>query len=367
MVEPKKLIRDLYRFPPELTGRTKETIRLDRNECTISFPAGHLRKILNSIKHGEITAYPQLEPFYKKLSKWLKVDRDQVILTAGSDTAIKAVFEVYVSEGDEVVLFPPTYGMYPVYCDMFGAKKREVFYDDDFSLPVQRALGAINQKTKLVAIPNPNHTGTVFKERELAEILKKAKKHNAVVLIDEAYHHFYEGTMLPYIDKFDNLIVIRTFSKAFGIAPLRIGYAVSNRDNIANLYKVKLTHEITAVSARFGEYLLDHPGIMKDYARGVRGGIKYLSKEFKKLGISCPTSYANFIYLRLPLGIDPDLVVKLLKEKNYHIRGLASSGPIKGHVRITVGPMPQMRKFMRVFKAVFNKAKHETDIRKFRP
>lgn len=367
MVRPKRLIEKLYRVPPEFAGRTRDTIRLDRNECTVPFPAGHLRKILASITPDEITAYPQLEPFYKKLSGWLKVDRGQVLLTAGSDTAIRAVFEVYVEEADEVVIFPPTYGMYPVYCDMFGAKKIEVLYDDDFSMPIKRALDAIGPDTKLVAIPNPNHTGTVFSKSELLEILKRAKIHNALVLIDEAYHHFYEGTMLPFIDKFDNLIIIRTFSKAFGIAPLRIGYIVSDKANIANLYKVKLTHEITSVSARFGEYLLDHTGIMENYARAVRSGIKYLSKEFKRLGISVPPSYANFLYAKLPAGVDSDLVVKLLKEKDFHIRGLHSSGPIKGHIRITAGPVSQMRKFMRVFKTAFEKAKNEARIRKLRP
>jgi len=267
MIEPKQYIKNLFRIPPLSEKRAGKIVRLDRNEHTTPFPEGHLKNIWDSITPDEIAAYPELEPFYEKLSKWLRIDRQQLLITSGSDTGIRAVYETYVEHGDEVVIFTPTYEMYSVYCAMSGGIKKEVFYNEDFSLPLERVLKAINNKTKLVAIANPNHTGTPFEESELTEILKAAKDNDALVLVDEAYHHFYEGTMLRYINKFGNLIIARTFSKAFGIASLRVGYLVSNKDTISQLYRVKLTHEITSVSAKFGEYLLDHLEIMEDYVR----------------------------------------------------------------------------------------------------
>ncbi|MDP2939799.1 MAG: histidinol-phosphate transaminase [Candidatus Omnitrophota bacterium] len=357
MIEPKKNIKPLERVVPNCMDRIGQIVRLERNERTIPFSASHLKKILSSINPEEIVAYPNLEPFYEKLSKWLKVDREELLLTSGSDTGIRAVYEVYVKEGDEVLMFPPTYGMYSVYCDMFGGVRREVFYNEDFSLPLDKVLNAINSKTKLVAIANPNHTATVLKEPELIRIIKKARDSQALVFVDEAYFNFYEKTVVPRINEFDNLIVIRTFSKAFGIASLRIGYLVANKNIIKQLYKVKLTHEITGISARFGEYLLDHLDIMESYVQDVRAGIKYLSKEFEKLGIATPKTHTNFLFAKLPLGVDGKQIVSLLKERRFCIAGPFSITPIEGFIRVTVGPVKQMRGFISAFKLVYEQAR----------
>jgi len=355
MIEPKEYIKNIFRMPSWSTSRVGKVVRLDKNERTIPFPEEHLKSIWDSISAEDVCAYPKLEPFYEKLSKWLEVGREQVLLTSGSDTAIRAVYEVYVGEGDEVVMFPPTYGMYQVYCDMFGGMKKEVFYNEDFLLPVEKALSAIGSKTKLVVIANPNHTNTSFKESELIEILTVAKNNDALVLVDEAYYHFYEKTMLSYINEFDNLIIVRTFSKAFGVASLRIGYLVSNKDIITQLYKVKLTHEISGVSARFGEYLLDHLEIMENYVKDVKKGVGYLIEEFKQLGVTTSRTCTNFLFVKLPSKVDSEKVVGLLKEKNFYISGPFSSIPLKGFVRITVGPLEQMRDFISVFKRIYEK------------
>src|SRR3989338_10481624 len=131
MIEPKENVKGLIRTPPLTEKRAGRIIRLDRNEHTTPFPEEHLKKILNSIAPDEIAAYPEIGPFYAKLSKWLKVDRQEVLLTSGSDTGIRAIYEAYVEEGDEVVILSPTYEMYSVYCAMFGGKKKEIFYNED--------------------------------------------------------------------------------------------------------------------------------------------------------------------------------------------------------------------------------------------
>lgn len=357
MIEPKKNIKNLFRTPPDFIKRVGKIERLDRNERTTPFPGQHLENILNNISPEEVVAYPELEMLYRKLSAWLKIGRDQILLTSGSDTGVRAVYEVYVDEADEVITFPPTYGMYPVYCEMFGGVKKEVLYNEDFSLPLERILDAINERTKLITIANPNHTGTAIAESELARILKVARDKNALVLIDEAYHHFYEGTMLPYIDTFDNLVIVRTFSKAFGIAPLRVGCLISNKDIIAQLYKVKLTHEITSISAKFVEYLLDHQEIMEEHVRDVKEGIKFLSKEFTLLGITTLPTCTNFMFVKLPEEIDGNMMVGLLKEKGFYVNGPFSTLPINGLIRITVGPVGQMRRFISVFKKVYKDIK----------
>lgn len=357
MIEPKENIKKILRTPSDCMDRVGSVVRLDKNERTTPFLKKHFKEMLNSISAEEITAYPELEPFYTKLAKWLKVSRDQVLVTCGSDTGIRAVYEVYVDKGDEVLIFPPTYAMYSVYCDMFGGVKREVFYRDDLSLSMDEALSVINQKIKLIVIANPNHTGTPLPPEDILRILKVAKENESLVLVDEAYYHFYKLTALPYIEEFQNLIVVRTFSKAFGIAGLRIGYLVSNKDIISQLYKVKLTHEITSVSAKMGEYLISHLEIMEDYVSDVNKGKEYLSEEFAKLGITSPKSHTNFLFAKLPRQVNAEFMVKLLRERRFSISGPFSTVPLKGFIRITVGPVKQMQDFMSVFKSVYDKAR----------
>lgn len=354
MIEPKKNIKNLFRTPLAFESRIGKIMRCDRNERTTPFPEEHLKRILDSLSPEEVVAYPELEPFYLKLSDWLKVEREQVLLTSGSDTGIRAVFEVYVEEGDEVVVLSPTYGMYTVYCEMFGATRKDAFYDPDLSLPVQRITDAINERTKLIAIANPNHTGTVLTVEELSVVISAARKHSALVLVDEAYFHFSDVTLLPRLNEFDNLIVLRTFSKAFGIAPLRIGYLVSSRDIISQLYKVKLTHEITSISAKFGEYLLNNMDIMEGYVSEVKQGIRYLSDEFKALGLVILPTQTNFVYGDMPEQVDAKKIVDYLRQGGIHVSGPFTKAPFKNHIRITVGPVEQMRSLMGRLKHIYN-------------
>ena len=245
-----------------------------------------------------------------------------------------------------MIFLNPSYGMFAVYSDMFGAKKNLVEYNDDFSLPVERITGKINPKTKLVILADPNHTGTAMPQQDIISVIEKAAAFNVLVLVDEAYHYFYEKTMTGFICRFDNLIVVRSLSKAFGIAPLRVGYLVSQAENIQHLYKVKLTHDITSVSAKFAEYLLDHPQVAKEYVKDVNEGKAYLADEFARMGGYVLPSVTNFVFVRLPQSMDALKLVRGLEERNVWIKGPFKGVPVDGLIRITVGPKEQMAVFI---------------------
>ena len=345
MIQTKKLLENITRMSPNSEGRIGQVYRFDRNEKTIPFPEDHLKNILNTIHPDEMTAYPNLVPFYQRLVQWLKVDRENVLVWAGSDTAIRAVYEVYVEGGDEVVILSPTYGMFYVYGRMFGATTKEVFYDNDFSLPVERILAEINEKTKCVVLSNPNHTGTVIRQDDLLKIIKAAQKVDALMVLDEAYYHFNKVTMLAFINDFDNLLIIRTFSKAFGIASLRIGYTVSNKEIISHLDKVKLTHEITSFSAKVGCYMLDHLEILNDYVKDVNEAKDVLYSRMPEMGFEVLNSEGNFVFFKGHKYIDgKDLMAELEKEKMF-IKGPFSNVPFSGHLRVSVGTSEQMNMF----------------------
>jgi histidinol-phosphate aminotransferase len=356
MVEPRALLKNISRALTNTEGRIGKGMRLDHNERTTPLSEEIVRDAWKTISPEELVAYPALEGLYAKLAQSLGVSRETLLLTYGSDTGIRMVFDTYVNPGDEVIFLNPSYGMFAVYSDIFGAKKILVEYNEDFSLPVNRITDKINPKTKLVILADPNHTGTALAQQDIIRVCEKAAGVNAVVLVDEAYHYFYEKTMIGFISRYDNLIVVRSLSKAFGIAPLRVGYLASQAGNIQNLYKVKLTHDVTSVSAKFAEYLLDHPHIWHQYVNDVNEGKEYLAREFARIGGHVFASVTNFVFVRLPVEMDAAKLVRKLEERNVWIKGPFKGKPVEGFIRITVGPPQQMAVFMQHVKELAGEA-----------
>lgn len=352
MIEPKAVLKKVRRTQEVDLKRIGKIMRLDHNERTTPLPRDVVEAVWREISPEEVVAYPELWPLYNKLAQFLGVPRDHLLLCSGSDTGIKSIFEVYVASGNEVVILTPSFGMFFVYCDMFGAMQVPIEYDRDLHLPVERILGKINPKTKLVILANPNHTGTVMEPKDICAVVEYAAKFNALVLVDEAYHYFYNETMISYIGRYDNLIIVRTLSKAFGIAALRVGYLISQPQNIQNLRKVKLTHEITSVSAKFAEYLIDHPEIYKAHVKDVEEGKNYIRTQCQQLGMEMLPSVTNFVFIRLADSLDPATVVNRLQERNVYIKGPFRGVPVEGLIRVTVGPAKQMQEFMDIFREV---------------
>jgi len=350
MIEVKERLKKIARAPSNTEGRIGKVMRLDHNERTTPLPQAVLDAVWKTIKPEEVVAYPALESTYRKLSDFVGIGRDHLLLTYGSDTGIRMVFDTYVDDGQEVVFLQPTYGMFPVYTDMFGGKKLPVEYDPDFSLPVKRILDKIGPKTRLVIIANPNHTGTALPDKDIEAVISRAKEHDSLVLVDEAYHHYYPGTLVPLIGRYDNLIIVRTFSKAFGIASLRAGYLISQPQNIQNLTKVKLTYDITSVTAKFVEYLLGRPEIMQKCVRDVEEGKAVINRECAKIGAQMLPSVTNFVFVRLPAKIDAGKLVKDLEGRDIWIKGPFKGIPVQGLIRITVGDAAQMEILFKTIK-----------------
>ncbi len=348
MFAPKVSIAKLYRTSDPLEDRSRY-VRLDRNERTIPFPPEVTAALIARITPETLVSYPSPEPFYRKLARWLKVDREMLLLSNGSDAAIKSVFETYVEPGDEVVFPSPSYAMYSVYCEMFGAVKVNVHYDQNLRIETEALLRQINPRTRLVIVANPNQPiGTVIPQGDLVRLIASCAQSDIPVLIDEAYYPFHDETLLPFVSQFPNLIVTRTFSKACGLASIRLGYLVSHADNIAQLFKTKTMHDLNAFSVAFGEFIVENDWVMWDYVKQVRAGRAYLEKAFEELGLEALQSHANFLLIRLPESQDAHGLVEALKHEGYLIRG-PSGPPLERCIRLTVGPEDQMHMFMDAF------------------
>tara|TARA_Y100000590_G_scaffold464953_1_gene635775 strand:- start:669 stop:1751 length:1083 start_codon:yes stop_codon:yes gene_type:complete len=357
-IKPKKTIIKMWRPDPDTSERSN-FFRFDRNERTTLFSEKEFKKMLSTLNSYDFVAYGELEPFYDKICKWLNINRRNVLLTSGSDNAIKSVYETFINKKDEVLISLPNYAMYSVYCKMFGGNEVQHFYEEDLTLNTDKFKEKINQKTKLVILSNPAHTGTVIPQKKIFEIIDYASSNNSLVIVDEAYHHFSKETMIDHVDNFDNLIVTRTFSKAFGLASLRIGLLISNNKMIDELYKVKLVHEITGVAAKIGIYLLDNMEIVNNYVMDVNRGKKIIYKRLEEIGFTFFRSEANFVFFKSIKKINTSDLIFFLKQKNIFIKGPFCKHPFDDHLRITIGDAKQMNIFCDAIIEFFNNKRLE--------
>ena len=298
-------------------------------------------EILSVLSPYDFVAYGELEPFYYKVADWLNVSRENILLTSGSDAGIKSLYETFIEPNDEVLISLPNYAMFSVYAKMFGAKEIPHLYENNLELNVDKFCKNQSQ-TKLVIVSNPSHTGKVLDESDIILIIKTAEIHNALIVIDEAYFHFYSKTMVKYILKFKNLIVTRTFSKALGLASIRIGVLIGNKNIIKELYKVKLVHEITGVAAKIGMYMMNNKKIIDNYVNEVNDGKLFLYEEMRALGFQIFTTESNFLYFKTSENVKAHLLCKYLESHKIYIKGPFTNKPFDNHLRVTIGSKKQM-------------------------
>ena len=333
----------------------KNFYRFDRNERISPIPKKYLNSIKKNLKSEYLTTYPNLKNLYNLICKNTRMSRDNILLTAGSDIAIKNCFELLIKKNDEILTIYPTYGMVDVYAKLFEAKQKKIFYKKDLKLEVQSILYNIRKKTKLVIIANPNSpTGTVINEKDLKKIFQKAKKMNSFVLIDECYYGFYNKTYIKETFKYNNLIVSRSLSKAFGLAGCRIGYLVSNKKIIDRLFKFKPMHEISYFSAYVAEFFYKNKKIIIDYIRDTKKGLKYFENFLKNNNINYFKSYANFILVDFKNSKNFNKMMSVAKKKKILIHGEPNLPGCKNFIKFTLGPKAYMKVIERLIARCLN-------------
>ena len=344
MINTNKLIQQIDRPSPDHSSREND-YRFDRNERTTLFTDEEFKGMISQLSPYDFVAYGELEPFYNKISEWLQLNREQLLLTSGSDMGIRSVFETFIGVGDKVLITQPNYAMFSVYNKMYGGVELAEWYKEDLSLDVENLFQNLTDDVKLLIISNPSHTGKSIDPKILIEIIEKANKNSTLVLVDEAYFHFHNDSMIKYIDVYKNLIITRTFSKAFGLASLRIGLLIANSGLINELYRVKLVHEITGVAAKIGSFMLDNLHIVDNYVNDVNEGKDILYNRLSKFNIETHRSDSNLFFFSMPEKTNIKDFMSFLEKKKIYIKGPFTKPPFKGQMRITVGDKEQMTMF----------------------
>ena len=316
------------------TARPLDMLWLDRGECIDPELTGLAAGLLSEIPPETVFGYPIPGPLYRKLAKHLGLEPENLLLTRGSDGAIKTVFEAYIEPGDTIVISKPSYQMYGVYAQIFDARIHPVPYSPVDGRPVitaARMVEAIGEaKPKMVGLPNPdNPTGFAFDDGEMRAIIEAAGKVGALMLVDEAYYPFLEQTCINWIGEYGHLVVARTFSKAWGMAGIRLGYTAASPEITTMLNKVRTMIEADGPAMALAEKMLDHQDAVDASLARLREGRALFASEMNALGYHAIETPCNFIHV--DFGADRQKVEQALA----------------GVATYRVFPMPPLENFIR--------------------
>ena len=345
-IEELERIRDI---PMQRSGM----YRMDRNERTWSFSDSVIDEIRRRISSETLTNYPEMEDIYHKLAVYLDVDDDQIYFHSGSDLVIKSVFETYIDKDDRVLMQNPSYAMYGVYGRMYGADIYEQDFKADLSFDIDEYCESIARvEPKLVILENPSgYIGNSYTHEQVEQVIKTAVNSSSLILVDEAYIDYIpEANVQDLISDYDNLIIVRTFSKAWGLAGMRAGYAVSNELLISELFKVMPMHELTSATVIAVDTVLDHASEMMDYIKDVADVREYFLRELSDMGIMAIKSDTHFVTAAIGERLNAEDFRNKAHVSSFFVRRPFGQDILRNWVRIGLLPMEVMRGFVSFMK-----------------
>ncbi|MGI9103530.1 MAG: histidinol-phosphate transaminase [Terriglobales bacterium] len=331
MLKPTEAVCRVKAYHPPLGGRCG--LRLDFNENTAGCSPRVLAR-LRQITADDLSRYPEREPVEAVAAESLGLLPSQALLTNGVDEAIHLLCEAYLQPGDEALTVVPTFAMYELAASATGANVRTVTAGENFRFPAAQLLARISPRTRLIAIANPNNpTGAIAEGPDLLAIADRAP--HAAVLVDEAYFDFYGETLIGHVASHSNLFVARTFSKAYGLAGLRVGVLAGPEEQMVFLRRIASPYNVNAVALACLPEALSDREYVRAYVEQVRRGRARLEAALRSLLIPCWTSQANFVLARF--AERRQAFVAGMRLRGILVRDRDSDPGCAGCVRITVG------------------------------
>jgi histidinol-phosphate aminotransferase len=347
-LRPREAVLRMAPYSPPTGGRAGK-LRLDFNENTVGCSPRVIEFLKRRLEAGGLAVYPEYGEARAAVAEFFGVSTEQLLLSNGTDEAIQVIVNTYVGAGDDILLLRPCYAMYRFYAEVAGASIREIDYrPGDLVFPLEELLGAIRPETRAILIANPNNpTGTGVGIEGIEKILEKAPR--AAVLIDEAYFEFNGVTALPLIARAPNLFVSRTFSKAYGMAAMRLGCVFSQAENIRYLRKAQSPYSVNALAALAATEAVRDREYIEGYVAEVLAARELLYEGFERLKIPYLRSQANFVLFQA--GARAIEVRDKLRDMGVLVRDRSYELP--GSVRVTVGTREQVRRFLAGLEAIW--------------
>lgn len=329
--EPSSTVRRMKEYHPPLGDRSG--VRLDFNENTFAC-SPRVQEALGRISRGDLTRYPEREPLEQRVAEPLGLAPAQVLLTNGVDEAIHVLCQTYLDAGTKILLPVPTYSMYEVYASGTAARVVTVAAEEGFRFPLEKLLAAITPSTRLIAIANPNSpTGQAARREDLIRIIEAAP--HTAVLVDEAYYHFFGETVLDLIGRVSNVIVARTFSKAYGLAGLRLGVLCAAEEQMHWMRRAISPYSVNSVALACLRAALEDEGYLRWYVEEVLASRAEFEAALKRLEVPFWPSKANFVLVNI--GKKHRAFVDAMRRHNVLVRDRSNDPGCDGCVRITLG------------------------------
>ncbi len=339
--EPGRPIEEVAR---ELGLKPQNVIKLASNENALGPSPKAVVAMRSALKTAHL--YPDGNGFYlrRALAKKLGVEKENIILGCGSNEVIEFLYHTFVAPGDEVVAGNRAFVIYAIMAKMFQSRCVEVPFRDLHTHDLDAMREAITAKTKLVFVANPNNpSGTCVSNAALDRFIRSLPPH-VVCVLDEAYYEFLDDPPPSIAYAMNrNVVVLRTFSKIVGLAGLRIGYGVAQKDCIALMQRVRQPFNVNAVALAGALAAVSDPEHIRNTKRMTRQGLRYLYREFDRLKLEYVPSAANFVLVRVGDGAT---VFQALQQRGVIVR------PVGGYklpewIRVTVGLPEENRRFIR--------------------
>lgn len=345
MIKGRKHSENIIRPRQEYDTRLNK-IRLGMNERYPSMPKDLFEEIISGYTIEEASAYPEMKSVYKALSGYIGQPENRILLSGGADIAIKTVLESICEKGYRLLSCYPTYVMYKVYAKMLECTLRGIQPDSNGNYDIKDLIDQAKQDADVVILANPNGISGFFFTIDEIKMLLSALPDMPIIL-DEAYADFAGIDAAPLIDEYDNLIIIRSFSKNVGFTGFQIGYILAQEQVINFIEKFKPTIELNSLAARAIKVMCTKPGLLKKLVDETIQIRKYFSEELRKMNYGVIEKGGNFILV--DFGEESEKIKAALISADVEFK--TATTPFDGHVRFAIGDKKTMDYVLKVIAA----------------
>lgn len=342
----RKSVKDLDR--PSYRSLPKEIIRMnDNSNLFASNPA--VRKVADRFDFDSLSNYPSVfsDDLRETIGRKFGIEPSQIVVGNGSDEVIDLVMKAFIDPGDGLAIQTPTFEMYPMYVKIAGGRVIECpLREQSFQLDVDKILAS---KPKLIFLCSPNNpTGNCFQREDILRVIRES---DALVVIDEAYCQFTgRATNMDLPNKYDNILVLRTFSKVYALAGLRIGFGIGSEEIIASLQKVCAPFRLNKFSEKVAIEALSDDDFIRRIIEMAREERDWISRELSALGAHVYPSETNFLLFRSPIPVVT--LIEGLMKKGIAIRDCSNQSTLRECARVTFGRRETNEKFIEAMRSI---------------
>jgi histidinol-phosphate aminotransferase len=346
--------------PDELAKRlgvsTEEILPLHANENLFIEKNWITERVREAVSTLDFRLYPDPETLEAReaIAEHLGIQSSETVIGNGSDEILDILMKVFIDPGYETIILEPTFGVYRFYTILLNGKPRSVLLNENFTPNVDAVLKVVTKKTRIIILCSPNNpTGNQYPKEDIKRIVEES---GCIVAVDEAYVDFADYTLTEWINEYDNLIVLRSFSKSFGIAGLRIGFAATNSTLADILRKVVVPYNVNKLAQKMIPVLIENWDYLSQKISEIKKEREFLYSQLNKSENLKPyPSQTNFLLVRV---VKPNYTSKTLQsrllDKKILVRDRSELPLLNNCLRITLGPRPINQRLLECIKEIFS-------------